>query len=193
MNTEKEIKKLKWIEIIIILVVCLMLIFGCFFGWKSYHAWLIEKKIEFMMLKISRLAAVSIIKWSDYYDLDWLKIYNCLMTESNGKQYLVSRRNCKGYMQLARLTAVILRERLQDKIKDCSIYATEFQIAAGCLHLKNLADNFCGDDWMFTIEIYNVGWHNYRWKKKRGSLHTKRYGINYIYFKTEWNNYKKLF
>ena len=108
------------------------------------------------------------------------------MTESNGKRKLKSHKGCYGYMQLAGKTAIILRERLRDKIKRCGVYDTEFNIAGGCLHLRNLIDNFYGDNWMLVVEVYNTGWHNYRWKKKRAFLHTKRYGINYSYFKKEF-------
>ena len=186
-------KKVKtYFELTIILIVFLILIFGVFFGVKIYKSWLIEKKIEFMMLKIPRLAAVSIIKWSDYYYLDWLKCYNVLMTESNGKKYLVSRKGCKSYMQLARKTALILKERLQDKIKNCNVFDTEFNIAGGILHLHNLYYNYYNEDWNITVEVYNVGSGNYA-RGRRAPLHMKRYGINYSYFNREWKEFKKLF
>jgi soluble lytic murein transglycosylase-like protein len=160
-----------------------------------YQWWSHGKKYDFIKKYTNEKVARSILKWSKYWELDkyWLEIFCLLMTESNGKQYATSNKNCKGYMQLGKTTYIVTKERLYKLIKNCNVYAIEFNIAGGILHLKNLMDHWCSNNWWITVEVYNTGWNSWANHKVRSPLHMKRYSINYTFYKTEWDKFSSLF
>lgn len=160
-----------------------------------YNQWNDNKKIEFMNQHIPVDASRALLEWCEYYGFkkEWLWIFDLLMTESNGDRLAKSHADCKGYLQLSRRTALILKNRLKDKINKCGVYDTEFNIAGGILHLRNLYDNYCSQDLWLSIEVYNVGDYNYFTHGKRAPHHMKRFGINQTYFKFEWKKFKAIF
>jgi soluble lytic murein transglycosylase-like protein len=179
---EKRYFIITWISIALVILAIAIL---------AGYWWNLEverKEHEFFRLYLPERAVLALEKWSDYFELDKWMVFNTIMTESNGDQYAKSHANCKGYMQLSSGTAKACRTRLYKLIKwkSYNIYKTDINIASGCLHLKNLQENFTGKDELLTIEIYNTGWYNYKHKRRRAPLHVKRYGINKTAFKLEF-------
>lgn len=144
-------------------------------------------RIQFMMGYIPKIAAECVLEYSDIHKVNWLKSFTTLMSESEGKRIACHpRTKCKGYMQLAPRTSGILRKSLEKDIKDTDIYSTEYNIAGGILFLRTCYDHFSGKDWLVAVEIYNVGYGNYRDKKMRNPKHIKKWCIKYTKFKSEY-------
>lgn len=192
--TSEQRKESWWFGLAIVL--CIIFIITVAFTLKYYYnQWDDNKKIEFMNQYIPVEASRAVLKWCGYYGFkkEWLWIFDLLMTESNGDRLAKSHADCKGYLQLSRRTAIILKNRLKDKINKCGVYDTEFNIAGGILHLRNLYDNYCSRDLWLAIEVYNVGDYNYFTHGKRAPHHMKRFGINQTYFKFEWKKFEAIF
>jgi soluble lytic murein transglycosylase-like protein len=188
MNKERKIDMKIFIPSILIL-----LIVAGYFYYNSYKQTMKMKEHFFMLEYLPEKAVLSIEKWSDYFDLDKWMVFKLLMTESNGKKYVKSYADCKGYMQLSESTANACKNRLYELIKwkHYNIYYTEINIASGCLHLANLRDNFLKEyDELKLIEIYNVGFHNYNNKRIRAPRHLKNYTINKTYFETRFKKWR---
>lgn len=191
--TNDQKKEARWFAFAIVSAI----IFVCIITFTAkyyYNQWHDSKKIAFMNQYISNNASQALLKWCKYYDFKkyWLEVFNMVMTESNGDRLARSHADCKGYTQLSKRTAQILKNRLKDKIKSCKVYDTEFNIAGGILHLRNLYDHYCSQDLWLSIEVYNVGDYNYFTRKKRAPFHMRRFGINQTYFEYEWSKYKRI-
>ena len=148
------------------------------------------KRELFLLRYLEPEAVSSLLKWGSYYGMSriWLQNFSLSMTESNGDRKAKSGKDCHGYMMLHTQTAKYLRERLARHISDCNIYATEFNIAGGLLHIRSLLDRSAFGHYPTMIEMYNVGASGYQ-RGKRAPVHVKRFNINYTYYKTEWNKY----
>jgi len=173
--------------VITALTICLISI--ALLSVEIYKRELEEKKILFMELYIPLLASESVLKWSKYYDLNWIDVFSLLMTESNGKRTAKSGKRCKGYLQMSEGTAEYTRNRLKEIIHDTNIYATEFNIASGCLFLKYLDKYYAKGDLRILFSMYNTGSYNYRVRKKRAKRHTRNCLINLTYYKSQWEKF----
>jgi len=186
MNVEK---KLKLSELILIIVSVALCIVGSF----SYKFKYEQAKIKFLEQWLSEKASYELIKWTDYYGVDWLKSFSILMTETNGDKYCKGSKGERGYYQPMRKTALMWMDRLSDKMNIKTVYDEAFQCAGGALHIKSLLELQANDDWVKAVEMYNVGASAWKWRGIRNGSYVKKWCINYTFFKTEWKNFKVIF
>jgi len=150
-----------------------------------------EKKIKFLNQYLNDKASQKLLVYSLKYDLDWLKVFACLMSESEGYKYAISKNKCRGYMQLAGTTARMIATILGYKHYD--IFDEDFNIQAGCLFLRMILDTYTEgneiEKWTKAIEIYNLGYGAYR-KGYRNEKHIRKFWLNYTYFKIKWERFK---
>jgi soluble lytic murein transglycosylase-like protein len=175
----------------------------CIIGFFIYCRIVVKNsRVEFYKRYADETVAIAELHSADYYGLDWLWCMAITRAESKFKVEARStyRKNgvkyhCYGLKQLAMSTAAYCREALGNRFKDTSIYAVDFNVWGGNLYIKSLMKNYCSDDIIKAIEIYNCGIGNYRRGKKEGvnrnSRHIKKVVIYYQQLKEEWNKYQK--
>ena len=173
------------ILLIISLVIVLMITTNSFYSNE-------DRAQEFLSQYVSHKIATYVLKWSSYYELDWLNVFSTLMAESEGKVRVKSRKGNIGLMQISRHLVSVSRPKFKGKIKNRNAYSPEFNIASGCLHLSAVRNSLQKDkekDWAITYGIYNAGRKGFYVKKYQIGGAINRFVDTYAFYKMEWQKF----
>lgn len=172
---------------LIIIIACLSLITR-----YEYNKYMDSKKVTFMAQYVPIETSEHILKWSKYYRLNWVEVFNTVATESEFKVKAKSRKGNKGLMQISKHLAEIGQMRFKGIIKNRNSYNPEFNIATGCMHLNAIRSYLQKDPekcWVQTYAIYNAGRRGFYIKKYRIGGAINRFIDNLSFYEVQWNNY----
>jgi len=189
MTKEETLKRELWAVIISSLIVIAGIILLYYL--KIY---LPEKRIQFISghlkgARNSRRYAEQILKWSNYYDNDWLKSWAICWTETRGDVKAIGKKREKGLYQIMPSTKQHVIETVKPLTKSRDLCG-EMGIIIGNLHYRGMKLYWKGD-WMKAVECYNVGLAGYR-ANRRNSKYLEKYIHSYIFMKREWKKYRSL-
>lgn len=178
---EKIIRRQRYIIVGIVLF-CIMI---CFVSGRIWYNW---RRLSFLNKHLPEVASKSVIKWCKYYDMDWLKVFALIRTESNCKRYAKSRKGAIGYLQLIPSTFAMIQPRLRELgLRNFDIYTTDANIGAGTMFVRVLFNHY-SDNWEDVVQIYNVGPKNWR-KGMKADTHLKKWCISYTSYNNQWGKY----